>query len=94
LTHTDPLAVLHHLSNVDKHRLVHGIDRTVIDPGPAEVDSAQPLEVVEDWRHEGLVAPGQVVRRPTRSPRYGTYGPAEAARRRAGHSRIASDTAG
>jgi hypothetical protein len=63
LAHTDPLAVLHHLSNVDKHRFVHGIDRTVIDPGPAEVDSAQPLEVVEDWRHEGLVAPGQVVRR-------------------------------
>jgi hypothetical protein len=63
LAHTDPLSVLHHLSNVDKHRFMHGIDSTAIDPGPAEVESARPLEVMEDWRHEGLVAPGQVVRR-------------------------------
>jgi hypothetical protein len=63
LAHTDPLAVLHFLSNVDKHRFMHGVDRTAIDPGPAEVESAQPLEVVEDWRHEGLVEPGLVLRR-------------------------------
>lgn len=69
LAHTVPLEVLRWLSNVDKHRFLHEVGCTAIDFGPTLVDSPVPMQVVEDWRHEGPAENGQVlvrlkVRRP------------------------------
>lgn len=61
--HTSPLEVLRWLSNVDKHRAVHIVGRTVFDMGPTIVRSPTPLEVVDDWRLEGEAADGAVVAR-------------------------------
>jgi len=61
--HTAPLEVLRWLSNVDKHRFVHVVGRTLVDLAPVLVGAAVPLEVVEQWRHEGAAADGTVVAR-------------------------------
>jgi len=72
LAHAAPLEVLRWLSNVDKHRFLHEVGRTAIDFGPTLVDAPVPLQVVEDWRHEGPAEHGQVlvrlkIRRPNGS---------------------------
>lgn len=49
--------MLRWLCNVDKHRFVHVVGRTVFDPAPVLVEAAVPLEVVEERRHEGAQSP-------------------------------------
>jgi hypothetical protein len=61
--HTAPLEILRWLSNVDKHQAVHVLGRTAVDFGPALVEAAFPVEVVEEWRLDGPAADGAVVAR-------------------------------
>lgn len=61
--YTSPLEVLRWLSNIDKHRFVHMVGRTVYDFGSVLVRSSAPLEVVEEWRCEGQVDDNAVVAR-------------------------------
>ncbi|WP_158894136.1 hypothetical protein [Amycolatopsis anabasis] len=53
--HTAPLEVLRWLSNIDKHRFVHVVGRNTIDLDLTMIRSETPLEVVDEWRHEGQV---------------------------------------
>lgn len=61
--HTAPLEILRWMSNVDKHRTVHVTGMTSVDFGPIELDSSTPLEIVEQWHHEGQVTDGTVLAR-------------------------------
>ncbi|PXY35263.1 hypothetical protein BAY59_04755 [Prauserella coralliicola] len=61
--HTSPLEVLRVLSNVDKHRFVHVLRRAYIDLAPVDIRSEVPLEVVEEWHHEGLAEDNDVILR-------------------------------
>lgn len=72
LAHTAPLEVLRWLSNVDKHRAVHIVGRTSVDMGPTIVSSSTPLDVLEDWRLDGIAEDGAIVARLTlKRPRVG-----------------------
>ena len=51
--HTHPLEILRWLSNVDKHRAVHVVERTDFGSGPVLVRSSHPLEAVKEWRLDG-----------------------------------------
>lgn len=51
------------LSNVDKHRKVHVVGRTVFDTGPTLIKASTPIEVVDESRHEGAAEDGTVVAR-------------------------------
>jgi hypothetical protein len=53
--HTAPLEILRWLSNIDKHRFVHVVGRNTIDLNLTRIESPVPLEIVEEWRHEGQV---------------------------------------
>jgi hypothetical protein len=61
--HTAPLEVLRWLSNVDKHRNVHVVGRTVFNTGPTLIKASTPTEVVDESRHEGATEDGTVVAR-------------------------------
>jgi hypothetical protein len=58
-----PLEILRWLCNVDKHRSVHVVGRTAFDLAPVIVESTSPLDVVDEWRHEGQVDDNTVVAR-------------------------------
>ncbi|MFI1997031.1 hypothetical protein [Actinoplanes sp. NPDC020271] len=59
--HLHPLEILRWLCNVDKHRFVHVVGRTSIDLTPVHIASPTPLEIIDEWRHEGPVADGAAV---------------------------------
>lgn len=63
--HSSPLETLRWLCNVDKHRSVHVVGRTAVDLTPIQVQAATPLEVVEQWQHEGPVDDDTIVARLT-----------------------------
>jgi hypothetical protein len=63
LAHTHPLEILRWLSNVDKHRAIHIVNRTAVDMGPIGVGSPTPIEILEDWRLTGTAEHGTVLAR-------------------------------
>jgi hypothetical protein len=63
LAHTAPLEVLRWLSNLDKHRAVHVVGRINVDMGPVFISASQRLDVIEDWRLNGIAEDGTVVAR-------------------------------
>ena len=58
-----PLEILRWLSNADKHRQIHLVGMTSVDFGPIDVEATWPVEIVEEWRHDGLIADGDVAAR-------------------------------
>lgn len=61
--HLNPLEMLRWLSNVDKHRAVHVVERIAVDLGPIVLQSPTPLEVIEEWHVSGPADDGAVVAR-------------------------------
>jgi hypothetical protein len=63
LAHTAPLQILRWMSNADKHRSVHIVERMSVDMGPIVVSSRLPLQVVEEWTREAPASDGDVIAR-------------------------------